>query len=243
MKAKSKSATQLFKGVISNATWDGIKYFVLPPAGAALVTLLAFFGHHTYIRLVAVGVLLTVITLCVGFWLGRRKAAIIIQGQDAIFSKTQELMTSSKASIKVMLMGNSPPAPPEFGRVLSQHLKDNQPISFHGIIVVEKTDAEFWKRNDDRLASYRELGVANRMFLWVVKNPQPMGFDVLIIDDKHVQLAFSPISATSITRDTAILLCNAPELARHLSTWFAAEFKGKTSYAEARREWEQQRTR
>jgi hypothetical protein len=236
MKAKSNFAIRLVKGVIPNATWDGIKYLVVPAAGAALVALAAFFVHHPYIRLVAVGVLLTGIAFCVGFWLSSRKAAIIIQGQDAIFLKTQELMTSSKTSIKVMLMGNSPPAPPEFGRMLSQHLKDNQSISFHGIIVVEKTDADFWKRNDDRLASYRELGVANRMFLWIVKNPQPMGFDVVIIDDKHVQLAFSPISATSIARDTAILLCNTPELARCLSMWFTAEFKGKTSYAEARRE-------
>jgi hypothetical protein len=55
------------------------------------------------------------------------------------------------------------------------------------------------------------------MSLSVVRNPQPMGFDVVIVDDKHVQLAFSPISVTNNTREMAILFRKSADISQTLN--------------------------
>jgi hypothetical protein len=134
----------------------------------------------------------------------------------------------------------SPPAPPEFAAALARHLKENAFLTYDVILVIDKTDEEFWKKNDARFAFYQEHGVADRVKLWIVKSSRPLGFDVIVIDSKHFHTTFSPIDPAENKREMALFLDNSPELAAHLSKWYV-NLPGKIAYAEARRDWEKQK--
>jgi len=50
----------------------------------------------------------------------------------------------------------------------------------------------------------------------------PLGFDLLIVDNKHLGIAFSPIPGKpQQNKDLAILFWNQPEIAGKVGAWFS----------------------
>lgn len=117
----------------------------------------------------------------------------LIEGYAQVYEEAGRICLKGEVSIKVLLMGISAPAPEEFAKRLSDHLKKRPALTYEVVLAIDKIDDDFWIKNDRRKKFYQELGVENRLLLYVLKVSKPIGFDIAIVDDRHIHLAFPPI--------------------------------------------------
>jgi hypothetical protein len=157
----------------------------------------------------------------------------VIQGYDFIYDDSIRLVLTAQRSVKALLVG-VPQAPTSFRDALAEHLKANPSVSYEGVFLIGKLEDEFWTVVDARLAYYKEHGIKQEQVNFsVVKSGKPIGFDVLVIDERHAALAFSPMSMTDNRRTMAISFENQPDIAVELARWFNS-MPNKISYDDSR---------
>jgi len=152
---------------------------------------------------------------------GRAKLA---RGQG-VFQQASQFISKARENIAVLTYAERPPAPSTFAEQIRDHLLEHDHISFEVVIAanVRKAGRKFWAESDARFQIYEASGLEDRLIRWVLDTNVPTGFDVIIIDQKHVCLAFSPFPLSKQdTKHLALFFENAGDFARGLSLWFHA---------------------
>jgi hypothetical protein len=162
--------------------------------------------------------------------LERRVAEVLgirlINGKSNVYSDAARLACTANHFIRTILWipTTTPPAPapPEFAEAIADHLRRNHGVDYEvfQFVDVSKIDNRFWHGNRERLGIYKAqgAGVAGRVHLHIVDTAQPLGFDVLLVDNKHVTFAFAPTPGSS-EREIAIHFENQPEIAQQIERW------------------------
>lgn len=154
----------------------------------------------------------------------------ILRGMPAIYSAAIHPVCQAKRSIRAIIYGKSPKAPPEFGDAVSRRLHETKesgnPIYFEVIFAVRFDDLPeaFREGVESRLHVFKNLSVTDQVQLHVLDCNEFVGFDALIIDEEHAFLSF-PVIQGNADVQTSIYFQNQPELCRDLASWFDRRLK------------------
>jgi hypothetical protein len=160
----------------------------------------------------------------------------LIEGYEQVYADAARLGVQAETSIKVLLMGTAAPAPESFAQELSLHLARHPFVNYDVIVAMSAPTDEFWTKIDARQQIYKARGVDNRVHLSIIKMSRPIGFDLMIVDEKHVHIAFPSIPAAGHKTEIALVFENEPAVAARLEAWFT-RLPSLMKYDEARREY------
>src|ERR1700688_2861248 len=160
--------------------------------------------------------------------LERRVAEVLgirlIKGKGSVYGDAARLACTANHFIRALMWipTSTPPAPapPEFAKAIADHLIRNRGVNYEVVLAVDvpRLDSRFWRGNDERINIYKAQGVDSRVQLKILATSRPLGFDILLVDDKHVTFAFAPTPGTS-EREMSIRFENQPEIAQEIGRW------------------------
>ncbi len=149
----------------------------------------------------------------------------LLKGYNAIYTEGIRIVSTTQRQIRALLFEKAPKAPKEFAQALAIHLKQSEkaraPIKYEVVIAVNfnTLTSQFQKNVDERFNIYSRAGVGHLVFRFLIDLNKPIGFDLLIVDDKHVIIAFPPLGDVE-NLQTGILFENKSEVAAELASWF-----------------------
>jgi hypothetical protein len=113
-----------------------------------------------------------------------------------------------------------------FSHAVARRLKGlrdaGTPARFDAVIIVDQDhfDVDALRRNTaHKLAVYQEAGLAGLVSLKAMGQVKPIGFDILIIDQKHVHIAFTSI-ADAQGLMTGLVFEDQSDVAQEFAAWF-----------------------
>jgi hypothetical protein len=164
--------------------------------------------------------------------------AYIIEGYDNVYDEDIKLIRTSESSIRTLAFANKPVAPERFFYALVEHLKQHKSVTFHVTVAVDLSRAteEIWKIIDKRDAIHHEQGIAQRFRLTILNTTKPVGFDLIVIDDKHCAMSLSVVPRPDEDKQIAIHFGEHAAVKR-IRAWFENLEPQLLSVEEARNEW------
>lgn len=163
----------------------------------------------------------------------------LIKGKTNVYDDAAKLACTATHFVRTLIWvppsGPPAPTPSEFAHTIAGHLKRNSGVSYEVFLAVDmsKVDGRFWRVNDERLEIYKTYGVdvAQRVHIKVLPTSRPSGFDILVVDDKHVMLFLAPTPGTT-EREMAIHFENQPEIAQEMERWLQKTTEGARPLSE-----------
>lgn len=162
--------------------------------------------------------------------LASRVGGRLLRGMPEIYSAAIQPVSQARRSLRAIIYGKSPKAPPSFGDAVSRRLRETKdsgnPIYFEVIfaICIDELPKDFCEGVEGRFKVFTKRSVADQVHLRVLNCNDRVGFDVLIVDDEHVFLSFPVIHGVADVQ-TAIFFEGQPELCRELVSWFDHRLK------------------
>lgn len=145
------------------------------------------------------------------------------EGHDESYNLAIELLATAEKNIRTLIIGRT--APEKWAQAVSERLREskaaNKPLKFQVTVALNRNaiDQLFVKAFDTRLDIYRNKGVERLMTARILDLNRPVGFDVLIIDRKHVFIGVPSVADDQfITR--AIVFEGQDKLASELADWY-----------------------
>lgn len=157
----------------------------------------------------------------------------LLRGMPEIYSAAIQPVSQARRSLRTIIYGKSPKAPPEFGEAVARRLKETKdsgnPIYFEVIFAVcfEQLPKDFRDGVESRFKVFTKRAVSDQVRLRVLNCNDRVGFDVLIIDEEHLFLSF-PVIQAGANVQTSIFFENQPHLCRDLVSWFDQRLKNSS---------------
>ncbi|MBB4910536.1 hypothetical protein [Actinophytocola algeriensis] len=149
-----------------------------------------------------------------------------LDGASAIYADGTRLVNSTTRRIRSVIVGEPNKAPMSFSQTVARRLRElneaGAPARFDAVIVFNKDnfDIASLKRNTaEKLDAYATAGLSELVTLKAIGQETPLGFDILIIDQKHVHIAF-PSMRGAHGLMAGLVFEDQPEVAQEFANWF-----------------------
>lgn len=148
----------------------------------------------------------------------------IVDGYDSVYDRTLEVLrTATKLGRAVVYTNNLPLAPERFVDGLVGHLKTHPSFKYHVTFIGNLSDVprEFWTTLDLRFKRMEDARVTDQFRISFIDAKNTVGFDTLVLDDKHCCFGFSPIAPTQpgTKRQSSFIFENQPSIAERVRPW------------------------
>jgi hypothetical protein len=146
-----------------------------------------------------------------------------ISDQEEIYDEPIRLIPTAEHSIKILIYGKRPPAPERFAHALCSHLATHRNIMMDVVITADLSvvGADFWERHAERYKIFADQGVGSQVRRFIWNNKNPAGFDLIIIDEKHADVGFSPVPGREErNKEFAIQFESQPSVVAQLKAWY-----------------------
>jgi len=139
--------------------------------------------------------------------------AELVEGRDNIYKLAGELVEDAKSFIRATSFGREERTPENYLRIVARKLresKEQNPIEYRIVMSSSKKD----KRGNPILDEFGVSNLFRRGYVNVT-----WGLDVLIIDNRHLLIAFPEIGSDESLRK-GILFKNRPDLVEGIRDWY-----------------------
>ncbi len=146
-------------------------------------------------------------------------------GAGKIYTEGTRLVEQANEHIRAAMLSSSSKPPTEFFDAVAGRLKKAKqtgtPIQFDRVVAMNFLEIEesFASQVDSRNEVFKKHRVHDCIELRLLDLRPPLGFDLLIIDKKHMILGF-PTSASLNFMQNAILFENQPQMIEKFVDWF-----------------------
>jgi len=182
-------------------------------------------------------------------WLQQRReadqslSARSVTDQVEIYKVGARLACMAAHSIKILVYATKPPAPDWFAQMVASHLASHRAVVLDVVIAVDlsSVSAKFWDAQAERYGIYRNLEVQGQVRRFMFDTKKPIGFDLIIVDDIHVAVGFSPVAEPGQrNKEFALHFEGQPRVAAQFRAWFDNTLlisKAATPFDEAYSQW------
>jgi hypothetical protein len=164
----------------------------------------------------------------------------LAEGYEEVYDEASELVRGAEFSIRTIVFANRPIASEKFVNTVVEHLRSHKMVTYDVTLGVDLSaiSEEFWEGIEKRNTVYREAGVASRAHLTILDTTKPIGFDVLIIDDRHCAMSLSSApDSPEASREFAIHFEEQPRVAKRIRAWVDNIQPVLLRPEEAKKEW------
>jgi hypothetical protein len=152
----------------------------------------------------------------------------LLHGKNAVYGAALDSVSSAKRSIHTIIWGYAPRATEWFmegvARRLQETMKSGNPIRYEVVFVVKVSDlsdpSTFVKDVERRFDLFRRHGVENQVTLRIIDSDDRIGFDMLIVDETDVHIAYSMLPQATQVQES-ICFENQPRLGASLAAWYS----------------------
>lgn len=148
-----------------------------------------------------------------------------VEGKDAIYKCGIRLVDTMESRIRSIVVADGNKAPVDFSQSAAARLNEldrqGKPARFDVVLMLDKemTPDDLLHRLRTRHQQYVNRGVGHLVAVHVLYQDHPVGMDYLIIDRRHVSVAFTPTAGTEKLM-TALVFEDQPEVAGQFAEWF-----------------------
>jgi hypothetical protein len=110
---------------------------------------------------------------------------------------------------------------------IAKHMEHHPGVKFELVLVADlsRIEDDFWRIHAQRYEAYRTRGVEGRFFRYILDYTKRVGLDVLIVDDNHLGIAFSPLpNYEEQVKNLGFRFWDQPEIATRVRDWFDTVF-------------------
>ena len=95
-------------------------------------------------------------------------------------------------------------------------------VTFEMILVADlsNVDDRFWTIHEERFKEYRKRGIESHFDRYILDSKSPVGFDLLIVDDQHLGIAFSRLPRPKQTKELGIRFWEQRHITELVVDWF-----------------------
>lgn len=159
--------------------------------------------------------------------------ARVLYTREEVYAAAERFIQTAEKRIRVVLLGSRPRTPDEVLDAIVGRLKEKKDLRYEGVYVL-RCRAGVTEYPNEHIAFFKKLKKANvidRCTFRTVMNENPVAFDALIIDEKHVGIGFT---RTEKEKDlqSAIGFQNQPDVARLFAGWFDYVLRGAAEPAD-----------
>ncbi|MGH8549748.1 MAG: hypothetical protein ACRERU_14325, partial [Methylococcales bacterium] len=121
----------------------------------------------------------------------------LLKGKAEIYDSAARLCSGVQKQIRTLIFSAGPKAPENFAKTINRRLRELNAAGTPGRCVavialnVEDRPENFFKLMEARRAIYVSGGMEQLVPLYLLDTKYPLGFDVLIIDDRHMTIGFN----------------------------------------------------
>jgi hypothetical protein len=157
--------------------------------------------------------------------IGRSRHAQFLRGVQEIYGNGARLVSTAERHIRVLVFGKRPKAPKEYAEAIVNRLQESKkaenPVKYDVVIATsfKSFTPEDKAACEERNRFYSEGGIDELVSVNAIDTETSIGFDVLIVDDKHASIAFSSVKGVKQVQD-GILFENEPGIVREMVTWY-----------------------
>lgn len=169
----------------------------------------------------------------------RRFAVRVVEGYENVYDAAIGIMRQSESLIRTLVFANKQTAPERFFEVLIDHLKQHKLVTYHVTIAVDlgSVSDELWKTIERRTLVQRDAGVGERFQVTILNTKKPIGFDVMVVDDRHCAIALSSIPDPKIDKQVAIHFDEQAQVSKRIRAWIDNLSPQLLTLEDAHREW------
>lgn len=155
----------------------------------------------------------------------RSISASQLEGSDQIYESRAYLWSKMQVRARTVLVGGPKAHDVLINAIsnrLAYHKNSNHDVRFEVALIVDSSNFDLdgiKKQNDSRFERFKRQGVDRFVEVKVVESSNPLNFDVLIIDEQHVNIGFPTFCRTN-TIMSGLAFENQPTIARNLASWF-----------------------
>jgi hypothetical protein len=168
-----------------------------------------------------------------------RFAVRVVEGYENVYDAAIGILRKSESLIRTLIFANRQTAPERFFEVLIEHLKQHKLVTYHVTIAVDLSSVsdDLWKTIERRTLVQRDAGVGERFQVTILNTKKPIGFDVMVVDDRHCAIALSSIPDPKIDKQVAIHFDEQVQVSKRIRAWIDNLSPQLLSLGEAHREW------
>jgi hypothetical protein len=161
------------------------------------------------------------------------------EGYENVYDAAIGILRKSESLIRTLIFANRQTAPERFFEVLIEHLKQHKLVTYHVTIAVDLSSVsdDLWKTIERRTLVQRDAGVGERFQVTILNTKKPIGFDVMVVDDRHCAIALSSIPDPKIDKQVAIHFDEQVQVSKRIRAWIDNLSPQLLSLGEAHREW------
>ena len=153
-----------------------------------------------------------------------RASVEVVVGYDEVYDRALTLLKTSEFSCRaVVYASNLPLAPERFVDGIVNHLKTHPTVTYHITFIGDLSEVpqEFWTTVELRRKRMEDARITHQFRMTFIDAQNPIGFDQLVIDDKHCCIAFSPAAPTQphTTRHAGLFFEQSPEMVKSMRSW------------------------
>lgn len=166
----------------------------------------------------------------------------VVHGYDEVYDRALTLLKTSEVSCRAAVYSsNLPLAPERFVDGLVNHLKTHPRVTYHITFIgnLSNIPQEFWTTVELRRKRMEDANVTHQFRMTFIDSKNPVGFDVLVIDENHCCIGFSPAAPTQphTRRHAGLFFEQSPDMVRGMRSWLENLGPLLKEQAEARRMW------
>lgn len=166
----------------------------------------------------------------------------VIDGHEDMYNQAATLLRTCESSARAVVFANTlPHASASYVEAIFKHLQDHPLTSYHVTFVANLSDVpqEFWTAMESREAKMAAAGVRQQFKVDFINSRKPIGFDLLVIDERHCCMALSPATSHDpmAIRQAGFHFEDAPAVAKHVKSWIE-QLPQPLSADQARKIWQ-----
>ena len=163
----------------------------------------------------------------------------VVEGYENIYDAAIMELRKSESLIRTLVFANKPVAPERFFEAIVEHLKKHKLVTYHVTLAFDLTTIteDLWNIIERRTLAQRDAGIAERVRVTILNTNKPIGFDVIVVDDKYCGIALSAIPDPEIAKQVAIHFDDQPRVAKRIRAWLDNLSPQLLTLDEARKEW------
>lgn len=157
--------------------------------------------------------------------LAKSSGGQFLKGVDEIYGTTMRLCSAVQNNIKTIVFASGPKAPHRWAETVARRLRETKqsgaPAKFEVVIALDfdQLAVDFKQNMEARNKLYERFGVFDLVSLNLLNIKPCVGFDILILDRRHVVIGFTTFTGIRQLQ-SAILFENQPHIASEFADWF-----------------------
>lgn len=149
-----------------------------------------------------------------------------VTGAPAIYADGVRLVKLTNRQIRSIVVGHPNKTSMDYTRAVASRLKElkatGTPARLDAVVIAEQKqfDIDSLRRSTvDKVGIYKQAGLDGLVSIRALSQVRPVGFDILIIDQQHVGIAFPSIAGAEDLM-TGLIFEDQPDVAREFANWF-----------------------